>query len=120
MAFVKSAALAGVFLAGIAVFSERADAAQIGRSCLVDSVAVVDNRMHIKCVPAASGLGRDVTYYAMNLSEGPTKVQGLIALAIESKRRNKAMYLWYDEADYASVKGCLGNNCRRLIGAAME
>ena len=120
MAIMKGAALAGVFLAGSAVFGGRADAAQIGRACLVDSVAVIETRMHIKCAPAASGLGRDVTYYAMNLSEGATKVHGLIALAIESKRRNKAMHLWYDEADYASVKGCLGNNCRRLIGAAME
>lgn len=120
MAIVGKAALAGVFLAGVAVFSGRADAAQVARECLVDSVAVIDARMHIKCVPAASGLGRDVTYYAMNLAEGAAKVQGLIELAIESKRRNKAMRLWYDEADYASVRGCLGNNCRRLIGAQME
>ena len=117
---IKTAALAGVFLAGLAVFSGRAEAAQVGRECLVDSVAVIGSRMHIRCVPAASGLGRDVTYYAMNLSEGAAKVQGLIALAIESKRRSKAMQLWYDQADYASVNGCLGHNCRRLLGAAME
>ena len=102
------------------MFSSRAEAAQVARDCLVDSVAVIETRMHIKCVPAASGLGRDVTYYAMNLSEGSPKVDSLIQLAIESKRRNKAMRLWYDEADYQSVRGCLGNNCRRLIGAAME
>ena len=120
MAYSKWAALAGVFLAGAAVFAGPAEAATVDRACLVDSVAVIEGRMHIKCVPAPSGLGHDVTYYAMNLSEGAAKIEGLILLAIESKRRNKAMRLWYDQSDYQSVAGCLGHNCRRLIGAAME
>lgn len=120
MAYLRMAALAGVFMAGAGVFAVRADAASVARDCLVDSVAVIEARMHIKCVPAPSGLGHDVTFYAMNLSEGSAKVEGLIMLAVESKRRNKAMRLWYDPNDYQSVAGCLGNNCRRLLGAAME
>jgi hypothetical protein len=28
--------------------------------------------------------------------------------------------LWFDMDDYKSVPGCLGSDCRRLKGAALE
>lgn len=121
MAYWKRAALAGVFMAGVAAVGGRAEAATQQRDCLVDSVAVIGQRMHIKCAPVAgAAYTTQLTYYAMNLSEGAAKVQSIIMLAIESKRRNKAMKLQFDNEEYQSVAGCLGHNCRLLQGAIME
>ena len=102
-------------------FAAPADAASMQRDCLVDSVAVIADRMHIKCVPIqANAYTGQIPYYAMNLREGPAKIEGIIMLAIESKRRNKAMKIHFDMADYQSVPGCEGHNCRVLTGAIME
>lgn len=103
------------------LFAEPAWAASQQRDCLVDSVAVIGDRMHIKCVPVpAQAYTGQIPYYAMNLREGPAKIQSIIMLAIESKRRNKAMKIHFDMADYQSVPGCEGHNCRVLTGAIME
>ena len=111
---------AGLLAVGLAAAAP-AEAASMQRDCLVDSVAVIDARMHIKCVPiAATAYTGQIPYYAMNLGEGPAKIEGIIMLAIESKRRNKAMKIHFDMADYQSVPGCLGHNCRVLTGAIME
>ena len=91
------------------------------RSCLVDNVAVVDTRMHIKCAPNPSqAYTSAIPYYALPLSEPAAKIESLIALAIAAKRERKAMVLWFDMNDYKSVPGCQGHNCRRLRGAALE
>jgi hypothetical protein len=97
-----------------------AQAASQTRTCLVDSVAVIDERMHIKCAPIAQqAYTKDILYYAMNLRDGSTKVESIVMLAIAAKNRNKAMTLIFDD-DYKSVPGCQGNNCRALKGATME
>lgn len=121
MAYLTKAALAGVFMAGVVVLGGRADAATQQRDCLVDSVAVIEQRMHIKCVPIqGTAYTGQITYYAMSLREGAPKVESIIMLAIESKRRNKAMKIHFDVEEYQSVPGCLGHNCRLLQGAIME
>lgn len=121
MAISKFAAVASLFLAGAALGSTEAEAATTQRACLVDSVGVIEGRMHIKCAPLpANAYTGEIRYYAMNLSEGAAKIEAIVLLAIESKRRNKAMAISFDMEDYKSVPGCAGHNCRRLIGAAME
>jgi hypothetical protein len=102
-------------------FSGEAQAAAQTRSCLVDSVAVIDDRMHIKCAPnAQQAFSKDILYYAMNLREGTAKVEAIVMLAIAAKNRNKAMTVTFDLDDYKSVPGCQGSNCRAMKGAAME
>jgi hypothetical protein len=121
MTLSRTLILAGCTLSGLFLAAGRAEAASQQRDCLVDSVAVIADRMHIKCVPiAGSAYTGQIPYYAMNLREGPAKIQGIIMLAVESKRRNKAMKIHFDMADYQSVAGCVGHNCRVLTGAIME
>lgn len=111
----------GIGLAAAALYVAPANAATVSRNCDVDSIGVIDGRMHIKCAPIPAVANTQAIYYfAMNLSEGAGKAQSLVALAIEAKRIKKAMVLWYDPEDYQSVPGCQGNNCRRLRGAALE
>jgi hypothetical protein len=103
------------------LFSHSAQAAPQSRSCLVDNVTVIDERMHIKCAPnAQQAYTKDILYYAMSLREPSVKVESIVMLAIAAKNRNKAMTLTFDSDDYKSVPGCQGNNCRALKGAAME
>lgn len=107
--------------AGTAAFATPAAAATMSRSCPVDSVAVIDNRMHIKCAPVPGvGHTQAIYYFALPLSEPVAKIESIIALAIEAKRIKKPMVLWFDMDDYKSVPGCQGNDCRRLQGAALE
>lgn len=91
------------------------------RLCIVDQVAVIDQRVHIKCNPDPSkAYTKDITHYAMPFSAGDAPAETVVALAIASKQLNKPLVLWFDMDDYASVPGCLGSNCRRLRGAGLE
>lgn len=113
--------IGGLAVAGAAFVAVPEAEANTQRSCTVDSVAVIDARMHIKCAPIPTiGHTQAIYYFAMNLSEGPAKVQSVIALAIAAKQQGKPMVLWFDMNDYKSVPGCAGSNCRKLRGAAME
>lgn len=104
-----------------ALFPQYSQAAAQSRSCLVDNVAIIDDRMHIKCAPnAQQAYTKEILYYAMSLKESSIKVESIVMLAIASKNRNKAMTLSFDPEDYKSVPGCQGNNCRALKGASME
>lgn len=108
-------------LAGIAGLAQPAAAATVSRQCAVDSVAVIDGRMHIKCAPIATvAHTQAISYFALPLTEPQAKIEGLIMLAIEAKRQKKPMVIWFDMDDYKSVPGCLGSDCRRLKGAALE
>lgn len=123
MNFTHAIRLSAALLAtgtGLALASP-AQADTMSRECLVDSVAVIDGRMHIKCAPIATVAHTSaIRYFALPLSEPQAKIDGLIMLAIESKRIKKPMVIWFDMADYKSVPGCLGSDCRRLKGAALE
>ena len=67
-----------------------------------------------------AGLHGEIRHYALPLTEPVAKVESLVLLAIESKRINKPLVLWFDMADYERMPGCLGHDCRRLKGAALE
>lgn len=101
--------------------SAPASASTLSRSCPVDSVAVIDNRMHIKCasIPGVAHT-QAIYYFAMPLTEPAAKIESIVTLAIEAKRIKKAMVLWFNMDDYKSVPGCQGSDCRRLLGAALE
>jgi hypothetical protein len=110
-----------VVLAGAALGAAPADAATLSRTCMVDQVAVIDGRMHIKCAPnAGEAVTKDIRYFAMPLSEPQIKIDNLIALAVAAKQVNRPMVIWYDHEDYKSVPGCQGVDCRRLKGAGIE
>ena len=98
-----------------------AEAATMSRLCKVDQVGVMNNRIHIKCAPLADkAYTKDIPYYAMNLTEDARKVDNIIALAIAAKQINKPLVVWFDWDDYRSVPGCQGNDCRKLVSAALE
>lgn len=101
-------------------FAAPAYAASKARLCKVDHVAVIEKRLHVKCLPEQEAYTREITYYAMLLTEPVVKTEAVIAMAIESKKLNKPVRIWFDEADYASVPGCQGSDCRRLLGLALE
>lgn len=122
MKFASILLTATALCAGTATFvATPAEAATLSRSCPVDNIAVIDGRMHIKC-SSVPGVGHTqaIYYFALPLSEPAAKIQSIIALAIESKRINKPLTLWFDMDDYKSVPGCLGSDCRRLQGIALE
>lgn len=111
--------------AGAFTWTAEAEAQEImSRSCNVDQVGVYANRIHLKCIPdpqrAYTG---DIRYYAMAIT-GDARVLGVVenvvALAIAAKQTNKPMVIQFDMADYRSVPGCQGNDCRKLVSAALE
>jgi hypothetical protein len=102
------------------IFSTPVHAASKARLCKVDHVAVIEKRLHVKCVPEQEAYTREITYYAMLLTEPVVKTEAVIMMAMESKKLNKPVRIWFDDADYASVPGCQGSDCRRLLGLALE
>lgn len=113
-------ALAGAFVLFLA-WPVQAQAADMSRLCEVDQVAVLANRIHIKCAPDdAKAFTKDIRYYAMSLSQPPAKIQGVIALATTAKQIRKPLVIWFNWDDYRSVPGCQGIDCRVMSGAALE
>ena len=111
--------------AGAFSWTTEAEAQEImSRSCNVDQIGVYANRIHLKCTPdpqrAYTG---EIRYYAMAIT-GDARVlgvvQNVVALAIGAKQTNKPMVIQFDMGDYRSVPGCQGNDCRKLVSAALE
>lgn len=101
-------------------YASDAHAAQ-SRLCEVDQIGVFENRIHIKCVPIASkAYTKDIPYYAMAMTKPKAVIDNIIALAVGAKQTKKPLVVWFDFSDYKSVPGCQGNNCRRLVAAALE
>ena len=110
---------AAALLGGILPTSAQAQSQS--RLCEVDQVGVFENRIHVKCVPIADkAYTRDIPYYAMRIDKRKAVIDGIIALAVGAKQTRKPLRIWFDFGDYESVPGCRGNNCRRLVAAALE
>lgn len=96
----------------------------MSRQCHVDQVAVFANRIHLKCNPdPQKAYTGEIRYYAAAITgdaRNATMVESIIALAIASKQARKPMAISFDMDDYKSVPGCRGNDCRKLVSAALE
>ena len=111
-------ALAILFGGGVVADAQAAD---ISRLCEVDQIGVMSNRIHIKCAPVeGKAFTRDIQYYAMSLSQPEAKINAIITLAATAKQIRKPLVVWFNWDDYKSVPGCLGQDCRVLIAAALE
>lgn len=113
--------VAALIAASIVLFyASNAQAAQ-SRLCNVDQVAVFENRIHIKCnAIAGKAYTKDIPYYAMAITKPKAVIDNVIALAVGAKVTKKPLVVWFDWNDYKSVPGCRGNDCRRLVAAALE
>lgn len=96
----------------------------VSRECRVDQVAVLANRMHLKCnVDPRQTYTGEIRYYAVAITADARTgimVESIIALAIAAKQANKPMVIRFDMDDYRSVPGCQGSDCRKLVSAALE
>jgi hypothetical protein len=113
---------AALFIAGLVPAGVGAPAygASKARLCKVDHLAVIDRRLHVKCAAEQEAYTREITYYAMSLTEPVVKTEAIIAMVMESKKQNRPVRIWFDDSDYASVPGCQGSDCRKMLGLALE
>lgn len=107
---------------GLAFVPGSAGAAQIKvRNCKPVEVAVFSNRIHVKCaVIQGQAYTGDIPYYAMKNSTTDLRVLQTLQLLISAKERGKTLRIWADMADYKSVPGCKGSDCRRLSAVALR
>ncbi|MEH6605379.1 MAG: hypothetical protein V7711_07350 [Pseudomonadales bacterium] len=102
------------------ICSTSAQAAQ-SRSCTPIEVGVFSNRIHVKCAAIkGKAYTKDIPYYAMALKNGSLQVQLTLELLVTAKAHKRNLTIWVDMADYKSVPGCLGSDCRRLIAVAIK
>lgn len=112
----------GLAIAGATLIAATAAEAK-ARNCTPTEVAVLGNRFHVKCaVIKDQAYTGDIPYYAMNLPGrgNAAKARAMLDLLIAAKANNRKLRIWFDQADYKSVPGCLGSDCRVLTGAAMR
>ena len=104
------------------VTTAAADAAQIkSRNCKVTEVAVFSNRIHVKCAKIDSQPWTgDIPYYAMKMKEGSTRQLMVMDLLVAARTSGRSLRVWVDMADYQSVPGCKGSDCRRLHAVALR
>lgn len=119
---VIAAALAVGGLAGATAMTGSAEAAMIkSRDCKPVAIAIFKNRIHLKCaVIKSKAYTADIPYYAMSVKEAGGRLDALIQLMVSAQERGRTLRIWADMADYKSVPGCNGSNCRRLTGVSLR
>ena len=116
------AAIAAGGFAGLMVVANNAEAAQIkARDCKPIRIAVFRNRIHVRCaVIKSQAYTADIPYYAMSMEQAGPRLDAIIALLISAQERGRTLRIWADMADYKSVPGCNGSDCRRLTGVSLR
>ena len=90
------------------------------RDCKPVEVAVMQNRLHVRCAPISGrAYTLDILYYAMAFGGESTQSALTLDLLLAAKAAGRDLRVWFDMSDYASVPGCQGSNCRRLHAVAM-
>lgn len=112
----KRSVLAALTLLGAAsvLAATGAPAAAATIRCQPDEVAVLPNRIHIRCEAAVGG----VSYYAVPVADAPhaARMLSLLSTALVAGR---TLVLTYEPSDTSGeTLGCSASNCRLLHGAA--
>jgi hypothetical protein len=117
---VAAVAMAG--FTGLAVMAGSAEAAQIkSRNCKPTRIAIFNNRIHVKCaVIKSQAYTADIPYYAMSIKAAGSRLDAIIQLLVSAHERGRTLRIWADMADYKSVPGCNGSDCRRLTGVSLR
>ena len=119
---IMVAAIAAGGFAGLSAMAGSAEAAQIkSRDCKPTRIAIFKNRIHVKCaVIKSQAYTADIPYYAMSIEAAGPRLTAIIQLLVSAQERGRTLRIWPDMADYKSVPGCNGSNCRRLTGVSLR
>lgn len=116
---ITAVALSSALAANTTFAALPAAAAEQTRTCKVENVAVLSNRVHVRCdaIPGG-GLLKPPTYFAVELNN--PMADKLIALASQALIANRPLYLTYEGTPGANPPGCQVQDCRRLTGAWLQ
>lgn len=116
---ITAFALASALTANTVTLPAPAAAADQNRTCKVENVAVLNNRVHVRCdaIPGG-GLLKPPVFFAVELNN--PMADKLIALASQALISNRPLYLTYEGTLAANPPGCLPQDCRRLTGAWLQ
>ena len=90
------------------------------RKCTPVDVGVFENRLHVQCEPLnGQAYTTQIRYYAMKMSDSE-QFDATLQLLLMAKAHDRPLRLSFDDADYASVPGCQGGDCRRLRWVSMR
>lgn len=90
-----------------------ASAAQVWASCKPTEVAVWNNRVHVKCSTATSG----IEYFAVQIQSGnAAEVDRFVNLTSAALVNGRLLAITFESTDSSGgVWGCQPSNCRRPI-----
>ena len=116
---ITAFALASAFTANTVSLPAPAAAAEQSRECKVVNVAVLNNRVHIRCNPiAGGGLMQPPVFFAVELNN--PMADKAVALAAQALIANRTLNLTYEGTPGANPPGCQVADCRRLTSVWLQ
>jgi hypothetical protein len=116
---ITAFALSSALVANAVSAPAPAEAADQNRTCKVNNVAVLGNRVHVRCDPiAGGGLLPPPIYFAVEINN--PMADKLIILASQALLGNRPLSLTYEGTPGANPPGCAVNDCRRLTSAWLQ
>lgn len=116
---IMALALSGAIAANTATLPAPAAAAEQTRACKVVNVAVLANRIHIRCNPVAGGgLVAPPIFFAVELNN--PMADKAVALAAQALIANRELSITYEGTPGANPPGCLVQDCRRLTSVWLQ
>ena len=116
---ITALALASAMTANTVTSPAPAAAAEISRECKVVNVAVLNNRIHIRCnAIAGGGLTAPPIFFAVELNN--PIADKAVALAAQALISNRTLNITYEGQPQANPAGCLVADCRRLTSVWLQ
>jgi hypothetical protein len=99
----------------VAVSTRPANAEPMVGSCTVSSVAVFENRIHVRCATPVRG----ITFFAVSTSDAQNAAR-FLTIFNSARVNGRPVNIQFDPFDRSGVAfGCLKEDCRVARGAEM-
>jgi hypothetical protein len=112
------AAAALVLTIGSTTFAGSPAAPLDAFTCTATGVAAFDNRVHVRCNPAAPG---GIAYFAVCTAPDAAKAARYLSVFTTAKATGKNLVVYYNASDTSGTAcGCSSGDCRLVVGAEVQ
>jgi hypothetical protein len=89
---------------------------------LIQEIASLDVRMHVKCAPNTGGVGASIVYFASPTTTATDvrMANRFLATLMTAWAFGRMPTVYWSDNTADNPSGCLATNCRRLLGVVLQ
>ena len=119
LAVIFTVLVAALLLTGSGAMYASAPAAPVDIfTCVPTGIAAFNNRVHVRCSPAAPG---GITYFAVCTASDSASASRFLSVFTTAKVTSKNIVIFYTPSDTSGAAcGCAAADCRVIWGAEVQ